>query len=191
MSNFGKVRLPRARVSEFPLTPARPMGTGPGGGKSAGPGPELPFFAVPSNGLGYQNFSEIFRQPVRGYSRGRIIVGADVTVSPTTAGAFVAPFLFVDVQIVGYTNGVGEVMAYGAPGSLMQGLDLAFGSSDPAVINMDAPPVQAEWEDSFGYDEVAVLIRSMGNGGQPFGAGWFPTIPGDIINVNIAGKLWR
>jgi hypothetical protein len=186
---FQKARLPAPRISAYPKAPGRLMGPGPSVGKPGPTPPENPFFFGPVSGLGYSSFSEIFRQSVRGYMHGKMIVGADVAISAATAGTFVAPFLYIDVQIIGYTNGVPEVLAYGAPGSIMLGTNGAYpGLNDN--VNLSAPPAQTTWDDSFGFDEVAVLIRSMGNGGQPFGAGW-ATNPGDIINVNIAGKTWR
>jgi hypothetical protein len=183
-------RFPNPRISGFALPGGKLRGPGPVISKP-GPTPsERPVFFGPVNGLGYQSFSEIYRETVRGFAHGKIIVGADVTVSPATAGTFVAPFLWVDVLIVGYTNGVPEVLAYGAPGSMQTGLNTAY----PTMTDnssLDAPPVQTTWDDSFAFDEVGISIRTMGNGGQPFGAGWLPTVPGDIINVNITGKLWR
>lgn len=186
----GKVRLPNPRISAFPQAPGRLMGPGPSVGKPGAPPPERGIFFSPINGLGYSGFAEVWRESVRGYSHGRIIVSADVVVSATTAGTFVAPFLWVDAQIVGYTNGMPEVLGYGAPGSTKTGNDAAYAL--PTETSLDAPPYQCEWDDSFGFDEVAVCLRTMGNGGQPFGpvSGWNPN-PGDAINVSVLGKLWK
>lgn len=183
-------RLPNSRVSGYDRSPARLMGPGPDVRKPGPTPPEDVFQVGPFNGLNVSGFQEVYRRTLAGFAHGRIIANADVAVSAATAGSLVAPFLWVDIQIVGYTNGVPEVLAYGASGLTMVGRDTAFGMNDNT--NMDAPPLQAEWDDSFGFDEVAINIRTMGNGGQPFGAvaGWASN-PGDIINVNVSGKLWR
>lgn len=184
-----RANLPAPRISAFPNAPGRLMGPGPSVGKPGATPPENVFFFGPTSGLNFSTFSEIYRGSVAGYEHGRIIVGADVTIGAASS-TNVAPKLYVDVRIMGYTNGVPEVVAYGSAGSMFTGTDQAWGLADN--VNMDAPPVQGEWDDSFGFDEIAVEIRTMGNGGQPFGpVSGLTSGPGDIINVNIAGKLWK
>lgn len=185
----GKVRLPNPRVSAYPRAPGRLMGPGPSVGKAGATPPEDAIFFGPISALAYYGFQEVYRGVVKGFAHGKLIVSADVVMSAATTSNN-APQLYVDVQIVGYTNGVPEVLAYGATGMRKTATDQAYALADN--VNLDAPPVQTEWDDSFGFDEVAVSLRTMGNGGQAAGPlSGFAANAGDILNVSIAGKLWR
>jgi len=166
------------------------MGPGPTVGKAGAPKPEDTFFFGPISSLTYEDFVEVWRRDVKGFMHGKLIVSAAVVMSNATF-LLVVPQLYVDVQIVGYTNGVPEVVAYGATGmSLQAGTPLT-----PSNGNMDAPPVQTEWDDSYSFDEIAVSVRTMGNGGVPlnnnYAAPLWAVSAGDQINVGIAGKLWK
>ncbi len=186
----GRVVLPNARVSQFPRTPARIMGPGPEGtGKPGAPPPEDTFYFGPVSSLTFVAFTEIWKRSIKGFSRGKVLVSCDAILS-TTTNAFIRPRLYVDVEIVGFTNGVPETLGFGATGQI-----LAIPSGPSGGVNQDAPPVVAEWDDSFSFDEVAVNVRTMGNGGIPlgntYGAPLWVTSTGDALNVGIAGKLWR
>lgn len=166
------------------------MGPGPDVAKPGALPPEKIIFFGPISAITFTDFIEVYREVVKGYAHGKLIVSADVVNSPASAVS-VQPLLYVDVQIVGWTNGVPETLAWGATGMQEQaGTPLV-----PSNGNMDAPPVQTTWDDSFGFDEISVLLRTMGNGGVPltntYGADPWLVVAGDSINVNIAGKLWR
>lgn len=184
------IKIPRSRVGGFSRPAGRLMGPGPDVRKP-GPVPSEDVFQFgPIGGLGFSSFTEIFRRVLTGFAHGKITVGADTALGPTSL-ITVAPFLYVDVQIIGWTNGVAEVLAYGATGqTLSAGTPITQDNG-----NMDAPVVQTTWDDSFAFDEVSVGIRTMGQGGVPFdnnvGAPLWLNVPGDFIKVNIAGKLWR
>lgn len=187
---MGDIKIPRSRVGGFPRAAGRLMGPGPDVRKPGAVPPEDVFQFGPIGGLGFSKFVEVFRRNLTGFVHGKITVGADVTLGVTSA-ITVAPFLYVDVQIVGWTNGVAEVLAYGATGqTLSAGTPITQDNG-----NMDAPIVLTTWDDSFSHDEVSVNIRTMGQGGVPFdnnfGAPLWLNVPGDSIKVNIAGKLWR
>lgn len=186
----GDIRLPNARVSQFPRAPGRLMGPGTDGtGKPGSTPPEDTFYFGPIGALTFRTFTEVFRRVVKGFSSGKLLVSADVVMSSTTF-ALRLPQLYADIKVVGYTNGVPEVIAYGATGmSFLGTVQLT-----PDEGNMDAPPVLAEWDDPFAFDEISVNVRTMGNGGSPlvaFGATNFTPSAGDAVNLNIAGKLWR
>jgi hypothetical protein len=180
-----RVILPRPRISGYPRAPGRLMGPGPAAGK-AGPTPaESAFYFGPISALTYSDFAEVSRNSVRGSPHGKIVVACDLALSAATF-LLVAPQLYVDVQVVGYTNGVPEIMAYGAVGMTLQ----AGTPLTPSNGNMDSPPIHCEWDDSFGFDEVGVNIRTMGNGGVPlnnnYGAPlWTPSTAGNSIQVLI------
>jgi len=185
----GSIRLPDPRVSQFPRAPGRLMGPGPAVKLAGATPPENQIYFGPISALTFQTFTEVYRTVVKGFASGKVLVGADIVMSSATS-VLLLPQLYADVRVVGFTNGVPEVIAYGATGMMMLGTVQL--TQDEG--NMDAPPVLAEWDDPFAFDEISVQVRTMGNGGSPmvaFGlANWAPS-PGDAINVNIAGKLWR
>jgi hypothetical protein len=152
--------------------------------------PEDTFFFGPIGCLGFADFNEIYRRSVKGFTHGKIIASATVKMSNATL-SLIVPQLFAEILITGFTNGVAETLVYGASG-MQKSNSNAYSASD---FNMDAPPVQTTWDDSFAFDEIAVSVRMRGNGGYtPFNtfsaAGW-ATSTGDALTVDIAGKVWR
>lgn len=178
------MKLPRPRISEFDRAPGRVMGLPAGGstGKPSAPPAAINFHGDPYDVLANSIFTEVYRRSVEGFTRGKIFVGAQVGPDPNPLN----PPEYADVKIVGCTQGIEEVLVYGATGLTLQSSNV--GGTPLDNFDLSCPPLYTMWVDDEGFDEIVVYARAMTQGEPlPSVRGFF----GEQILVNVSGKLWR
>lgn len=135
--------------------------------------------AGPFDVRGRSVFSELWREGIKGYSRGQIIVSANGIAPP--GSAYPNTLYQAEINIVGFIAGQRSVLARGAVGQ-----QLTLRDSEGQVFDMGQTPLQYAWQDGEIWTEIGIEARHM-RGGLAYG-----TVDANgKLDVSAVLEVWR
>lgn len=141
--------------------------------------PYTTIVAGPFNVLGRSVFSEVWRETIKGFSRGQVIVSGNGNAP--SANTYPNTLYQAEINILGLIAGQRSVLARGAVGQ-----QLVLRDAEGQVFDMGQTPLQYAWQDGEIWDELGLEARHM-RGGSAYGV----ADANATLSVSLVLKMWR